>query len=82
MTENENRKVLLDKGIKLVDISKRMSDEFDITEKSAQVMLQHLISNQRWYPVYANWLNKNYGLEIEKPTWLKPVRQRLREQAA
>lgn len=82
MTENEIKKTLLDQGIKVADIAAAMADQFPITKGSADVMLRHLISGQRWYPAYAEWLKTNYGLIVEKPVWIKPVRERLRQQAA
>ncbi len=82
MTENENRQILINKGLRLVDVAEAMHLRFGITVKSANVMLQHLLSEQRWYPVYAKWLAETYGLQIERPAYLRPVRERLKLQAA
>ncbi|MCW5959290.1 MAG: hypothetical protein KIS76_03955 [Pyrinomonadaceae bacterium] len=81
MTENEIRKLLIDKGLKQSDIARRMAGDFGLAYQSARVSVNHLITGARWFPKYADWLKKNYGIVIDKPDWAKPVRERLRAAA-
>jgi hypothetical protein len=81
MNEKQIKRKLEDDGLKIVDVARAMHAEFPITRNSAEVMLRQLIAGQRWYPVYADWLKKNYGITVDRPTWLKPVRERMRQAA-
>lgn len=81
MNEKQTKRFLEDKGKKVADLAREIAAEFGVTEKSADSMLRELIAGRRWFPVYAKWLDKNYGIKIEKPSWLKPVRERMRAAA-
>lgn len=79
MNEKQIKRHFEDKGLKIVDVAKEMHKAFPtITEGSADVMLRQLIAGQRWYPVYVKWLKKKYNVIVDEPTWIKPVRERLR----
>lgn len=83
MKEREIKRALEDNGIKVIDVARHMHRDFKnaITERSAESMLRRLIAGQGWYPVYAEWFNRNYGkykVKIEKPDWVKSVRARMR----
>lgn len=81
MNEKQIKRKLEDRGIKVVDVAARMADEFPIKRNSAEVMLRQLIAGQRWYPAYADWLKANYGITVDKPSWIKPVRERMKQAA-
>ncbi len=67
------------KGKKIVDIVKDMHDDFpDVKLTACDVMLRQLIAGQRWYPKYAQWLKTRYGVSIQKPEWIRSVRQRMK----
>lgn len=83
MNEKQIKRRLEDNGLKIADVARELNKDFpDITPGSADMMLRQLIAGQRWYPVYADWLLVNYGIRVDKPSWLKPVRERMRRQAA
>jgi hypothetical protein len=82
MNEKQIKRNLEDRGLKIVDVARAMHKAFpSITRNSAEVMLRQLIAGQRWYPVYAEWLKQNYGITVDKPKWLMPVRERMRQAA-
>lgn len=82
MNEKQIKRHFEDRGMKIVDVAKAMQAAFPtITPGSADVMLRQLIAGQRWYPNYANWLEENYGVTVNKPSWLKPIRERMRQAA-
>lgn len=78
MNEKQIKRKLEDDGLKVVDLAVEIADAFDVKRKSADNMLRDLIAGRRWYPVYAAWLQENYEITVEKPEWLKPVRERMR----
>lgn len=82
MNERHIKRTLEDNGLLVADVARMMRDDFpDITEKSADTMIRDLISGRRWFPVYAKWFNrkfKRFGLEIEKPAWIRSVRERMK----
>lgn len=78
MNEKEIKRSLEDKGLRVADLARDMSKEFDVSEKNADVMLRQLISGARWYPRYADWLSDKYGIVVNRPQWLRPVRERLK----
>lgn len=78
MNEKQIKRKLEDDGLKIVDVAAAMHDAFPITRGSAEVMLRQLIAGQRWYPVYASWLERTYGIAVDKPTWMLNVRDRMR----
>lgn len=83
MNEKQIKRKLEDDGFKIVDVAKAMHSAFPgITKNSAEVMLRQLIAGQRWYPVYATWLENNYAVQVDRPNWIKPVRERMRKVAA
>lgn len=81
MNEKQIKRKLEDKGIKIVDLAAELCHQFPITRNSADVMLRQLIAGQRWYPVYADWLRTNYDITVDRPSWLKPVRERMKQAA-
>lgn len=79
MNEKQIKRYLEDRGLKVADVARHMQRDFpSISLTSADNMLRGLISGQRWYPNYAQWLKDNYGITIEKPAWLRPVRERMK----
>ena len=83
MNEKQIKRHFEDLGLTIRDVAAKMHKAFpDITSGSAEVMLRQLIAGHRWYPRYAAWLKKRYHVEVEKPEWLKPVRERMRKLAA
>lgn len=79
MNEKQIKRHFEDMGLRITDVAKAMNEQFTgITPGSADVMLRQLIAGHRWYPVYADWLQQKYGVTIDKPTWLLPVRERMR----
>lgn len=78
MNEKEIKRKLEDNGLKVIDVAREMQKAFPITIGSSEVMLRDLIAGKRWFPVYAQWLADNYDIIVEKPEWLKPVRERMR----
>lgn len=78
MTEREIKRKLEDNGIRVVDVARDMAKAFPITEGSAETMLRDLIAGRKWFPVYADWLRKNYSVIVERPSWMKPVRERMK----
>lgn len=79
MNEKQIKRHFEDNGLKTADVAREMNKAFpDITPGSADMMLRQLIAGHRWYPIYAKWLTDNYGVIVDKPTWLLPVRERMR----
>lgn len=82
MNEKQIKRHFEDNGLKIADVAREMNKQFTgITEGSADVMLRQLIAGQRWYPVYAQWLTETYGVVVDKPAYLLPVRERMRQAA-
>lgn len=82
MNEKQIKRHFEDMGLKIVDVARQMNKAFpDITPGSAEVMLRQLIAGHRWYPVYAAWLKRRYHVTVNKPDWIKPVRERMRQAA-
>lgn len=82
MNEKQIKRHFEDRGMKIVDVAREMQAAFpSITAGSADVMLRQLIAGHRWYPVYADWLKAKYGITVNKPAWLKPIRERMRQAA-
>jgi hypothetical protein len=81
MNEKQIKRKLEDDGYKLIDVARHMAKEFPITEGSAQTMLHELIAGRRWMPVYVAWLKDKYGVVVERPTWLRGIRERMRQAA-
>lgn len=82
MNEKQIKRTLEDNGIKVIDVARRMHTDFadTITERSAETMLRNLIAGRSWYPTYARWFNRRYahlGVCVDKPDWVKPVRERM-----
>jgi hypothetical protein len=78
MTEKEIKRKLEDDGLKLVDVASQMAEQFPITKGSAETMLHDLLAGRRWMPKYAEWLRDTFGVTVEKPKWIKSVRERMR----
>lgn len=78
MTEREIKRKLEDDGYRLIDVAEKMSKKFGVTKGSAETMLHDLLAGRRWMPKYADWLRDNFGVTVEKPSWIKPVRERMR----
>jgi hypothetical protein len=82
MTEKEIKRKLEDDGFRVIDVARHMARDFtSITEASAETMLRQLIAGSRWFPVYAAWLQRTYGVTVDRPTWARPVRERMRQAA-
>lgn len=82
MDEREIKRTLEDHGLRVIDVARRMHGDFAdaITERSAETMLRNLIAGRAWYPTYATWFNRRYahlGVRIDKPEWVKSVRERM-----
>lgn len=81
MTEREIKRKLEDDGFRLRDVARDLQQTHSATVSSlnsAEVMLHRLISGQAWYPRYAAWLKKEYGVIVNKPDWVKGVRERMK----
>ena len=81
MSETQIKRTLEDRGLKIIDVARHMAKEFPITEGSAETMLRELIAGTRWFPVYAGWLEDNYGVTVNRPASARPVRERMRQAA-
>jgi hypothetical protein len=83
MNEFQINQLLVKKGIKKSDVARRLNEDFpNLSLNYAKKIIYNLISGREWSPTYAEWLNKNYGIEVQKPNSAIPVRQRLQRQAA
>lgn len=79
MNEKQIKRFFEDKGMKIADVVRAMQEDFtSITDRSADMMLRQLIAGQRWYPVYAEWLRRKYGVVVDPPQPFKKVRERMR----
>lgn len=78
MTEREIKRSLEDRGIRVIDVARHMAADHDLKVRSAESMLRRLIAGQAWYPFYAEWLKKNYRVTVQKPAWIKSVRDRMK----
>jgi len=76
MNERQIIRKLEDDGLKVADLAKDLAAEYGVKVTSADNMLRELIAGKRWYPIYAAWLKDNHGIEITKPEWLLPARER------
>ncbi|MCV4752851.1 hypothetical protein OFC37_25595 [Escherichia coli] len=81
MTEKEIKRKLQDDGYLRIDVARIMSQHFGIKVSSAETMLHDLLSGRRWFPVYASFLKKRFGVTVEKPEWIKNIRERLKNAA-
>lgn len=82
MNEKQIKRHFEDRGLRIVDVAKELNEAFpDITPGSADVMLRQLIAGHRWYPTYANWLRERYNIVVNKPSWMIPVRERMKQAA-
>lgn len=81
MNEKQIKRKLEDSGLRVVDVARAMHQAFPITIGSSETMLRELIAGRRWFPVYADWLQETYGITVDKPSWMKPVRERMRQAA-
>lgn len=81
MNEKQIKRDLEDRGLKIADLARDLSAAFPVTNKSADSMLRELIAGKRWFPVYAKWLKTKYRITVDKPDWMKPVRDRMRQAA-
>jgi hypothetical protein len=81
MNEKQIKRKLEDRGLRVVDVAKAMHEAFPITLGSSETMLRELIAGRRWFPVYVDWLKANYDIVVDKPSWMKPVRERMRQAA-
>ena len=83
MNEKQNKRKLEDAGYLLVDVARAMSEEFpSIKKNSASTILHEMLKGDRYIEKYAVWLNNTYGVVIEKPVTAKPIRERMKLQAA
>ena len=78
MTEREIKRKLEDDGYRIIDVARHLARDFSVKPNSAETMLHELIAGRRWFPTYVTWLKANYNVIVEKPLWLKPVRERMK----
>lgn len=81
MTEREIKRTLEDRGIRVIDVARHMAADHELKLRSAESMLRRLIAGQAWYPFYAQWLKQNYRVTVDKPSWIKNVRERMKAAA-
>lgn len=77
MNEKQIKRHLQDSGLRIADLARELSAEFGITYRSADTMLREMIAGRQWYPNYVRWLRDRYGIEPNRPQWLRNVRERL-----
>lgn len=83
MNELNAKRKLEDQGIKIADVVRHFQTDFStLSPNYAKKVIYGLISGKEWYPVYALWFQNNYNIEIQKPFWALPVRERMKLQAA
>lgn len=78
MTEREIKRKLEDNGYRIADVARHLAQEFPITVNSADTMLRNLLAGRQWFPTYVAWLKANYAVTVDRPHWLKPVRERMK----
>lgn len=82
MNEKQIKRHFEDLGLKIADVARELiKDHPGVKESSADMMLRELIGGRRWYPVYAAWLKSRFGITVDRPAWLRPVRERMRQAA-
>ena len=83
MNEKQIKRHFEDNGLKIADVAREMQKSFtSISFDSAETMLRQLIKGDRWYPVYSQWLFDTYGITVDRPAYLPPVRERMMRLAA
>lgn len=82
MNEKQIKRHFEDRGLKIADVARALIDDFPgVKFTSADMMLRELIGGRRWYPVYVAWLKAKYNVTVDRPKWLQPVRERMRQAA-
>jgi hypothetical protein len=73
--------MLLRKGLNFADMARQLQPEFGIKPRSLEVMLGDLFYERRWYPRLAQKVHSKFGIKLERPKHLLPIRDQLRQAA-
>ncbi len=77
MTCKKAKKILIDKELTVAEIARQIAPESGASEASLRVMLTNMINGRDFYPTLAKQVNEKFGLNLERPQYLKtlPTRQ-------
>ena len=73
--------MLLKKGLTFVEMARQLSELNDASQRSLEVMLADLLYGRRWYPTLAEQVRERFGIVLECPRHLRPIRQQVKEAA-
>lgn len=81
MTPVEVKIMLLRKGLSFASIAKELHVKDGPSKRSLEVMLADILYGRRWYPTLAAKLRDQFGIKVERPKHLRPIREQLRQAA-
>ena len=81
MTPIEVKIMLLKKGLSFAFMAKEMRTEDGPSARSLEVMLADLLYGRRWYPSLAIRLRDEFGIKVDRPKHLRPIREQIRQAA-
>lgn len=77
----EIKTTLMKQGLTTADVVRKLCEEYpDVQENSMRTMIDDIFKGHRYYPRYVNSL-RQFGITINRPEWLKPVRDRMKTAA-
>lgn len=81
-TPTEVKILLLKKGLTFKGMAEQLKgDVGDASVRSLEVMIADLLYSRRWYPTLAAELKSRFGITVERPPHLRPIREQLRQAA-
>jgi hypothetical protein len=67
---------LINNGLTVAEIARRVAPYTGAKEKSVRVMLTDMINGRRYYPSLADKVEELLGLRLERPSWFEPISRR------
>lgn len=72
---------LIEKGLSIAEIARDFSHDSNATIRSLETMIADTLYGRRYFPAIAEKLNRKYGIKVERPLHLQPIRKQLKQVA-
>jgi hypothetical protein len=83
MNEKQIKRKLEEMELKVSDVVRAVSSAFpNRSPIYLNTAIRNLIAGRQWLPVYAAFIEKEFGIKIDRPIWLENSRKRMRKLVA
>ncbi len=81
MNIKEVKILLIQKGLSIAEMARELEKDSNATAQSLETMISDTLYGRRYFVTVAKQLEEIYGIKIDRPAHLQPIRQQIKQAA-